>query len=92
MYASVCPSFENWRLAVVAKICPLFCPKKFLVGGYCCTSYSYHVLFSLVSPLAKVRTRHYVQIKTVNQTQSWSIEPSQMNEGVSGGKHDSHCH
>ena len=34
MYASVCPSFENWRLAVVAKICPLFCPKKFLVGGY----------------------------------------------------------
>ncbi len=34
MYASVCPSFENWRLAVVAKICPLSCPKKFLVGGY----------------------------------------------------------
>jgi hypothetical protein len=34
MYASDCPSFENWRLAVVAKICPLFCPKKFLVGDY----------------------------------------------------------
>jgi hypothetical protein len=29
----ICPSFENWRLAVVAKICPLFCPKKFPVGG-----------------------------------------------------------
>jgi hypothetical protein len=40
MYASVCPSFENWRLAVVAKICPLFCPKKFLVGGYTCMKHT----------------------------------------------------